>query len=53
MQLSLHLNGFATMLSVMQHEQSTQVPVLQDLIAQHLCSMAPDQKVSLINFAAQ
>jgi len=41
------------MLSAMQHEQSTQVPVLQDLIAQHLRSVTPDQKVLLINFAAQ
>jgi len=51
----LRLNAFAeaTMLSVVQHEQSAQVPVLQDLIAQHLRSVTPDQKVLLINFAAQ
>jgi len=54
MQASLHLNGFAeaTMLSVVQHEQSALVPVLQDFTAQHLRSMAPDQKVLLTNSAA-
>jgi len=54
MQASLHLNGFAeaTMLSVVQHEQSALVPVLQDFTAQHLRSMAPDQKLLLTNSAA-
>ena len=54
MQPSLRLNASAkaTMLSVVQHEQSAQVPVLQDLTAQHLRSMTPDQKVLLTNSAA-
>ena len=54
MQPRLHLNEIAeaTMLSVVQHEQSAQVPVLQDFIAQHLRSMTPDQKVLLTNSAA-
>ncbi len=54
MQPSLHLNEFAKaiMLSIVQHDQSAQVPVLQDFVAQHLRSMTPDQKVLLTNSAA-
>lgn len=40
------------MLSVVQHEHSAQVPVLQKFMAQHLRSMTPDQKVLLIYYGS-